>query len=184
MALPSHKPNDAQLDMMTNPNLSQRAILAAMLEQNAAHHGAGAALCRGGKEPLSHRELRDQVAAMVPVLNHLGVGRNDRVAIVLPQGPELAAAFLAVAAGATAAPLNPAYVENEFRFYLQDLQAQALMLPQGSGSRARAAADAIGLPFHGSLISETHAPTFAQRFTRGLHEAETAAGRPPPAPIK
>ena len=46
-------------------------------------------------------------------LNLMGVGRGDRVAIVLPNGPEMAAAFLGVASGAVAAPLNPAYEGHE-----------------------------------------------------------------------
>ena len=127
-----------------------------MLEQNASHFGARAALLSDGDEPLSHQQLRNQVAVTVTALNPLGVGRGDRVAIVLPQGPDLAVTFLAVAAGATAAPLNPAYVEKEFLFYLEDLQARALILPQGSDSPApswrpaarflRQAADALGVP--------------------------------------
>jgi len=117
-----------------------------MLEQNASHFGARAALLSDGDEPLSHQQLRNQVAVTVTALNPLGVGRGDRVAIVLPQGPDLAVTFLAVAAGATAAPLNPAYVEKEFLFYLEDLQARALILPQGSDSPARAAANSLGVP--------------------------------------
>ena len=117
-----------------------------MLEQNASYFGARAALLGDGDEPLSHQQLRNQVAVTVTALNSLGVGRSDRVAIVLPQGPDLAVTFLAVAAGATAAPLNPAYVEKEFLFYLEDLQARALILPQGSDSLARAAADSLGVP--------------------------------------
>ena len=117
-----------------------------MLEQNASRFGARAALLSDGDEPLSHQQLRNQVAVTVTALNPLGVGRGDRVAIVLPQGPDLAVTFLAVAAGATAAPLNPAYVEKEFLFYLEDLQARALILPQGSDSPARAAANSLGVP--------------------------------------
>ena len=55
-------------------------------------------------------------------LNALGIGRGDRVAIVLPNGPEMATAFVAVACGATTAPLNPAYRAEEFDFYLTDLR--------------------------------------------------------------
>ena len=131
-----------------------------MLEQNATHFGAGTALLSDGNEPLSHQQLRDQVTATVPVLNDLGVGRNTRVAIVLPQGPELAVGFLAVTAGATAAPLNPAYVEKEFRFYLEDLQARALILPQGSDSPARAAAGALGVPVIELISGENGAGRF------------------------
>ncbi len=117
-----------------------------MLEQNARQFGDHAALLGDGQEALSHQQLRDQVMTAVSALNNLGVGRGDRVAIVLPQGPDLAATFLAVTAGATAAPLNPAYVEREFLFYLEDLQARALILPQGGDSPARAAAGTLGVP--------------------------------------
>ena len=131
-----------------------------MLEQNAAHFGARAALLSDGNEPLSHQQLRDQVAATVPALNRLGVGRGDRVAIVLPQGPDLAVTFFAVAAGATAAPLNQAHVEKEFRFYLEDLQARALILPQSSDSPARAAAGSLGVPVIELIPGENGAGRF------------------------
>ena len=138
--------SDEQPLVTTIPRPSEWPALSAMLEQNAAHFGASAALLCDGDEPLSHQRLWDQVAMTVPSLNRLGVGRGDRVAIVLPQGPDLAVTFLAVAAGATAAPLNPDYVGKEFLFYLEDLQAGALILPKGSDSPARAAADSLGTP--------------------------------------
>ena len=62
-----------------------------------------------GRLPLSHGALRSLVAATTVSLNAAGAGRNDRVAIVLDNGPEMAACFLACAAGTTSAPLNPAY---------------------------------------------------------------------------
>ena len=66
--------------------------------------------------------------------------------MVLPNGPEMAAAFLAVACGATTAPLNPAYRGDEFDFYLSDLNAKALMIQQGMDSPARAVAAQRGIP--------------------------------------
>ena len=78
-------------------------------------------------------------------LNHLGVGRGDRVAIVLPNGPEMAAAFLAVAATATSAPLNPSYRQDEFEFYMADLGAKALIVESSSASPAIAAAEKLGV---------------------------------------
>jgi acyl-CoA synthetase (AMP-forming)/AMP-acid ligase II/acyl carrier protein len=136
------------------------AALPAMLEQNAVHFGGRAGLLSDGNEPLSHQQLWDQAAMTVPALNRLGVGRGDRVVIVLPQGPELALTFLAVAAGATAAPLNPAYVEKEFVFYLEDLQARALILPHGSDSPARAAAGSLGVPVIELIPGENGAGRF------------------------
>ncbi len=63
-----------------------------------------------------------------------------------PKAPNWRVAFLAVAASATAAPLNPAYTEKEFLYYLEDLQARALILPQHSDSPARTAAKSLGVP--------------------------------------
>src|SRR5437764_14866286 len=104
--------SDEQPLVMTNSRPSDWPALPAMLEQNASHFGARAALLSDGDEPLSHQQLRNQVAVTVTALNPLGVGRGDRVAIVLPQGPDLAVPFLAVAAAATAPALNAAYGVN------------------------------------------------------------------------
>src|SRR4026207_656618 len=78
------------------------------------------------RTPLTFGELRRLAHETIARLNALGIGRNDRVAIVLPNGPEMAAAFVAIATGATTAPLNPAYRAEEFEFYLTDLRARAL----------------------------------------------------------
>lgn len=89
---------------------------------------------------LHYNELRAQVTRTVAELNDLGIGRNDRVAIVLPNGPEMATAFISIASGATTAPLNPAYKKDEFNFYLSDLSAKALLVEEGSESPAIEAA--------------------------------------------
>ncbi|MDA0221568.1 MAG: AMP-binding protein, partial [Proteobacteria bacterium] len=57
-----------------------------------------------GRASLSYGALRDHVGATVSALNAMGIGRGDRVAIVLDNGPEMASAFVAIAAGATTAP--------------------------------------------------------------------------------
>ena len=94
---------------------------------------------------LTYDGLRRHVEATVAALNERGIGLGDRVAIVLPNGPEMASAFVAIAAGATTAPLNPAYRQPEFEFYLQDLGAKAVVLAEGDDSPARAAAAALGV---------------------------------------
>ena len=55
---------------------------------------------------LTYGELRALADATLASLAGQGIGRNDRVAIVLPNGPEMATAFIAVACGATTAPLE------------------------------------------------------------------------------
>ncbi len=103
------------------------------------------ALGAPGRDWLTYGELRDHIAHTVTTMNGLGIGRGDRVAIVLPNGPDMASAFTAIGAGATTAPLNPAYRDDEFRFYLEDLNAKALVLEEGSTSPARNVADELGV---------------------------------------
>jgi acyl-CoA synthetase (AMP-forming)/AMP-acid ligase II len=98
------------------------------------------------RESLDYAGLRNHVRSTVEALNARGIGRNDRVAIVLPNGPEMATAFVAIACAATTAPLNPAYREEEFEFYLSDLRARALVVEQGSDSPAVSAARSLGIP--------------------------------------
>lgn len=96
--------------------------------------------------PLSFAGLRKLAAKTIADLNAMGIGRDDRVAIVLPNGPEMAAAFLCVAGAATTAPLNPAYRQEEFEFYIADLKAKAVLVQKGDETPARAAAAKLGVP--------------------------------------
>ena len=90
---------------------------------------------------LAHGELRAEVDRLGGRLRALGLGAGDRIAIVVPNGPEMAIAFLAAACTGCAAPLNPKYRAEELRFYLDDLGAKALITrPDESGSDARDAA--------------------------------------------
>src|SRR5262245_22184853 len=82
------------------------------------------ALSSPGGVPLSYSALRTLVAETTSSLNARGIGAGDRVGIVLDNGPEMAATFLSVASAATAAPLNPNYRAEEFKFYLTDLNAK------------------------------------------------------------
>jgi acyl-CoA synthetase (AMP-forming)/AMP-acid ligase II len=103
------------------------------------------ALGAPGRRALSFGELRALIARTVAALNGAGIGRNDAVAIVLPNGPEMAACYMACASGVTSAPLNPAYRADEFEFYLSDLQAKALIVERGSASPAVEVAAKLGV---------------------------------------
>ena len=111
---------------------------------------------------LTYLALRDLVSQTADSLNSLGIGRNDRVAIVLPNGPEMATSFVAIAACATTAPLNPSYTQDEYNFYLSDLNARALLVEQGSESPAIRAAIDSGIQV---LNLETHPDMPAGAFT-------------------
>ncbi|HXG10859.1 MAG TPA: acyl--CoA ligase [Gemmataceae bacterium] len=78
----------------------------------------------------SYRDLADQVEALASVVRQSGLQPGDVVAVVLPNGLEYLAVFLAVTrARLIAAPLNPAYKPEEFRFYLEDSGARAVIAP-------------------------------------------------------
>jgi len=111
-------------------------------------HGEENSVAIGAPEatPLHYGQLRSLVDRTVEDLNALGIGRNDRVAIVLNNGPEMATAPLAISAGATTAPLNPHYREEEFDFYLTDLQPKALIVEAGVPSASRAVAERLKIP--------------------------------------
>src|SRR4051794_2846658 len=89
-----------------------------------------------GSPALRYGELRSLAERTVRRLNQAGIGRDDRVAIVLPNGPQMAAAFVSIGSGATTAPLNPSYRAEEFEFYLSDLHTRALVGENGSQTPA------------------------------------------------
>ncbi len=99
-----------------------------------------------GVKPLPFRDLVALARRTVETLNSVGIGRGDRVAIVLHNGPEMASAFVSIAAGAATAPLNPGYKEKDLEFYLGDLAPKALVLEAGVDSPARATAKKMSIP--------------------------------------
>ncbi len=139
---------------------------------------AARALSAPGGAPLTYQALRGLVAETIKTLNGKGIGRNDRVAIVLDNGPEMATAFLGVAAGATAAPLNPGYRAEEFEFYLTDLKAKLLIIESEKISPAVDVANKLGIPIARLRATpEKGAGYFALAFP---HAAPAAAARPGP----
>ncbi len=90
-----------------------------------------------GRAWLDGAGLARLAASVAGTLAERGIGPGDRVAIVLPNGPEMATAFLTVAAACCAAPLNPAYKADEFEFYLSDLKPAAIILAPAMRRRGR-----------------------------------------------
>jgi acyl-CoA synthetase (AMP-forming)/AMP-acid ligase II/acyl carrier protein len=119
-----------------------------------------AAVLEPGHEVLTYRRLREQIEYVVRSLNSAGIGRNDRVALILKNGSDMAVAFLATAAGASCVPLSPDYPENELKRYLADLDVRALIIDPGSASPARAVAAAREIPVI-ELLSAPEAGTFS-----------------------
>jgi acyl-CoA synthetase (AMP-forming)/AMP-acid ligase II/acyl carrier protein len=131
--------------MMSDPKALPVAGLPALLHGRAQRAPDAQALAALDREPMTYLALWRQVEYTCGVLRRYGIGADDTVAVVLPNGAEMAAAFLGVAASAICAPLNAAYSSDQFRFYLSDLQACALILPAGEAGPARDVAAELGI---------------------------------------
>ena len=84
---------------------------------------------------LTYAQVAARVEALAQQLAGAGVRRGDRVALTLPNGPEFVLLLLAITAlGAAGAPLNPAYTQAEFAFFLTDIAPRLLLIP-ASGQR-------------------------------------------------
>src|SRR5260370_42549396 len=100
-----------------------------LLEHQAKRIPDAPAILAPGRAALTYGLLYEHINKMGRALRAMGIGRRDRVAVVLPNGPEMAVAVLTVEARAGAAPPNPAYgAEGPERFF-GDLQARALHHP-------------------------------------------------------
>jgi acyl-CoA synthetase (AMP-forming)/AMP-acid ligase II/acyl carrier protein len=104
------------------------------------------AILAPGRPPVTYGALWARVNDAVRGLRSLGVGPGDRVAVVLPNGPETAVAMIAVAAGAVCVPLNPGYTTDEWQRYFGDLRVSALLTRADMDSASRGLAHAIGIP--------------------------------------
>lgn len=110
-----------------------------------------------GRPYMLYGQLRELCHGRAADLFRHGIGANDRVAIVLPNGPEMATSFIASAIGATAAPLNPAYKEAEFEFYLSDLNPKAVIVDADLDSPVREVARRLRFPII-DLVVEAGSP--------------------------
>ena len=93
----------------------------------------------------TYGDLKKLTAYVSSRLRSYGIAVADRVAIVLPNGPEMASAFITMAQSCTTAPLNPNYREEEYLFYLKDLNAKALVVLQDYNGPALAAANHLNI---------------------------------------
>ncbi len=125
---------------------SRNHVIGDLVDHWAKHTPEAKAISAPGRASLTYSRLRYQVDEVAKFLNALGLSRGDPIAVVLPNGPEMAVCFLGVTRCATCAPLNPAYRTNEFEFYLSDIGAKALIVLAGSSSAAEAVANARGIP--------------------------------------
>ena len=94
--------------------------------------------------PCSHARLRRFISEEFDVAQ-FGLGRNDRISILFPNGPELAVAFVSVLCYCTCAPLNPQGTAAEIETELVNVGAKAMLVWSGSNPDVIALAGKLGL---------------------------------------
>jgi amino acid adenylation domain-containing protein len=120
--------------------------ICSLIDDRASTSPQAAAILGIERDPLSFASLAGHIQRTVRQLNRLGIGRDDRIAIVQPNGPEAVVCFLAACSTGVAAPLNPRYSFDEFRFYLSDLKPKVLILSSSEDSAAAKAASSMSVP--------------------------------------
>jgi amino acid adenylation domain-containing protein len=135
--------------------------------------GSSLALLAPGRRSISYQALSDFVVRTSSILRAAGIAQTDLVATVLPDGPDMVSAFLAIGSVATCAPLNPGYPAKEFEFYLRDLQPKALVVQAGCASPAIDIARSMGTLVielePGSTAGEFSLPRFPEKAATCSH---------------
>ena len=121
-------------------------------------------------QAMTYAQLATRVETVAQRLASLGIRRGDRVALALPNGPDIVVVLLGITAlGAAAAPLNPGYTDSEFRFFLADISPRLILIPATGSAAASAAAAATSTTVLGVAPAADGPPEL-------LTAAGTAAG--------
>jgi acyl-CoA synthetase (AMP-forming)/AMP-acid ligase II/acyl carrier protein len=94
---------------------------------------------------LTYKALYQQVEKTSSVLRQAGLGCDDRIAVVLANGADMAVTVLAVCSVGACAPLNPAYQPRELKFYFEDLGVKAIIVAKDDPTAASKVAEEMGL---------------------------------------
>ncbi|MFW5689655.1 MAG: AMP-binding protein [Spirochaetota bacterium] len=101
--------------------------LAHTLEEIVVRYKKREALRFEGKVT-TYQELEEQANRVATGLASLGIGKGDRVALMLPNIPEFAYSFFGIQKlGAVAVPFNTMYKGREISFILKDSDARAII---------------------------------------------------------
>ncbi len=121
------------------------ADIASVFAGYAATQPHAAAILAPGRAPLTYGNLYDRIVYVRGALQGWNIGSGDPVALLLPKGPEMAAAIAAVSCCATAVPLDMKMTEAEYESLLARIGAKAMILPSGLSHCARDVAERAGM---------------------------------------
>lgn len=107
------------------------------LADSFPHDSSSTAIIVPGSPALtvSYKQLAADVSSFQQKIAKLGITAGSAVSIALPNSYPFIVAFLAASwQRGIAAPLNPAYKQSEFEFYIDDLSSALVLVPQGEAT--------------------------------------------------
>ena len=156
----------------TSPLLS----LPDLLERHARRIGDAPAVLAPDRTPLSYGRLHHRIEEVGRNLRAMGIGRQDRVIVMLPNGPDLAVAIVCVASNAACAVVNVAYAAEELERYFAALRPRALIVPFGADGPARRVAQAADIMVVELAAAGTEAGLFTLSADRAAKPSRDAVG--------
>lgn len=106
-----------------------------------------AVVCAGGGPVYSRGQLEEKIKYVANLLRNGGIRPGDAVSIAKANTVDFIVAFLGVTyARAVAAPLNPNYKLDEFKFFMDDAKSKLLLVPTEGNSTAERAATDLHIP--------------------------------------
>jgi len=139
------------------PGLTEFAAptIATVIEAHAATHPNRPAIIMSMGRQLTYGALASIITSFGTDLRVHGIRRSDRIAIVLPDGPELAVVVAATACHAVAVPINPKMTTTEFGDLFTMLRVDVLLVSDQFDSPARTVATSCGVRVL-SITSQAH----------------------------
>ena len=115
------------------------------LRANAEQNPQSPAIMGLGRIPLTHEGLYAQAQDTLHALNGMGLGRSDRVAVVVPTSVESVVSIITVQACMACVPMNPASSLTEIFELITRLKVKAVIIAEGIDTAAWQAAEQLGL---------------------------------------
>jgi len=171
--------------------------LTQFLDDSADHFPNATAMIFEGRK-FSYQELRAMVNSLAAALISLGVGKGDRVALLLPNSPPYVIGYYAILKiGGLVVNLNPLSVEREILYLLNHAGAQTVLVAEPLYPRVAAIADKsplkntilVCLREWVALKSAGKKPISIPRRMKGIYSFESLLRKfghrkPPHVPIK
>lgn len=121
------------------------STIAQLLQSQFEQRPGAVALFAPDRLPATYADLRTLALHCAEALQTVGFGPGARIAVSVPNGPEAAAATVAMSACATCAPLDPGRQVDEVRSHLEDTRADAVIVCRRQRAPVREVAAELGL---------------------------------------